>query len=145
MTTLQQLDQATLQRIDEVMTRLCLDMSTKMASPTWQRHIFWVMTIQHEMDWKALVDTFGQSQPLLGYPEDIYTHHNSWLHFVGENASHKFFMQKRANGWVKISVACDLDEVRFYQVTSTSVYTGKMGWDIDVDLNDWDWEDDSEE
>lgn len=144
MTTLQQLDQHTLQRIDEVMTRHCLDMSTKMASPTWHRHIFWVMTIMHELDWKTLVDTFGVSQPLLGYPEDIYAHHNSWLHFVGENSSHKFFMQKRANGWVRISICCDLDEVRFSQVTSTSVYTGKLGWDIDVDLNDWDWEEDEE-
>lgn len=145
MTTLQQLDQPTLQRIDEVMTRHCLEMATKMASPTWQRHIFWVMTIQHELDWEALVDTFGSSQPLLGYPDDIYMHHNGWLHFVGENSTHKFFMQKRAKGWVKISVCCELDEVRFSQVTSTSVYTGKLGWDIDIDLSDYGWDEEDSE
>ena len=141
MTTLQQLDQHTLQSIDEVMTRHCLDMSIKMASPTWQRHLFWVMTIQHELDWEALANTFGQNQSILGYPEDIYAHHNGWLHFVGENSSHKFFAQKRAKGWVLITLGCDNDDVRFRQITDPSVYTGKLGWDIDVDLNDWDEED----
>ena len=144
MTTFQQLNQTQLQWIDEAMTDLVLDMATKMASPTWKRHMFWVNTIQHFCDWQAVADTFGTEQPILGYPEDIYTHHCGWLHFVGENSSHKFFMQKRAKAWVRISVACDTDEVHVSQITSTSVYTGKMGWDIDVDLNDWGWEEDEE-
>ena len=132
MTILQQLDQHTLQGIDEAMTRLCLDMSTKMASPTWERHIYWVMTLQHFCEWEVLSNTFGQNQSILGYPENIYAHHQGWVHFVGENSSHKFFAQKRAKGWVLLSLGCDNDEVDFHQITSPSVYTGKLGWDIDI-------------
>ena len=132
MTILQQLDQHTLQGIDEAMTRLCLDMSTKMASPTWERHIYWVMTLQHFCEWEVLSNTFGQNQSILGYPENIYAHHQGWVHFVGENSSHKFFAQKRAKGWVLLSLGCDNDEVGFHQITSPSVYTGKLGWDIDI-------------
>jgi len=132
MTTLHQLDQATLQCIDEIMTRHCFDMSTKMASPTWERHIYWVITLQHFCDWETVVDVFGKNQPLLGYPEEIYNHHQGWVHFVGENSSHKFFAQKRAKGWVLLSVECDTDEVTFRQIRSLAVYTGKLGWDIDI-------------
>ena len=132
MTTLQQLDQATLQRIDEVMTRHCLDMSSKMACSTWERHIYWVMSLQHFCDWETVVDVFGKNQSILGYPEEIYKHHQGWLHFVGENSSHKFFAQKRAKAWVFFSVECDTDEVTFRQIRSLAVYTGKLGWDIDI-------------
>jgi hypothetical protein len=132
MTTLQQLDQATLQRIDEVMTRHCLEMATKMASPTWERHIYWVMTLQHFCEWEDIDNNFGRNQSILGYPENIYFHHQGWLHFVGENSSHKFFAQKRAKGWVLFSLCCDNDEVGFHQITSPSAYTGKLGWDIDI-------------
>ena len=135
MTTLQQLDQHTLQTIDEAMTDLVLSMATKMASPTWERHLYWVMTLQHFCDWKAVTAFFGSSQPILGYPKNLYFIHVGWVHFVGENSSHKFFAQKRAKGWVLLSVGCDNDEVTFRQITSPSVYTGKLGWDVDVDID----------
>lgn len=132
--TLQQLDQATLQQIDTYMTEHCLFMSDKMCSSTWERHMYWVQTVQHFLDRDTLNEVAGSEQPLLGYPEEIYNLHMDYLHFVGENSTHKFFAQKRAKAWVILSLDCDGDTVSIRQVTTPNPYTSKLGWDIDIDL-----------
>ena len=152
--TLQQLDQDTKQAIDTYMTEHCLRMSSKMASPTWERHMYWVQTVQHFCDWDTLNEVAGSEQALLGYPEEIYNLHLDYLHFVGENSTCKFFAQKRANAWVILALDCCDDTVYIHQVTTPNPYTSKLGWDIDIDLKaevertygDMEaWEEDSEE
>ena len=132
--TLRQLDQETKQAIDTYMTEHCLFMSKKMSAPTWEHHMFFVMSLQHFCDWDTLDEVAGSSQALLGYPEEIYNLHMNYLHFVGENSTHLFFAQKRANAWVILSLNCCDDTVRFRQVTTPCPYTSKLGWDIDIDL-----------
>lgn len=131
--TLQHLNQDTLQAIDTYMTEHCLRMSSKMCSPTWDRHMFWVQTVQHFCDWDTLNEVAGSEQAILGYPQEIYNLYLDYLHFVGENSTHKFFAQKRAKAWVILSLDCDGDTVSIRQVTTPKPYTSKLGWDMDID------------
>ena len=128
MTTLQQLPPQQRAVINKTMTFRCLALSQKMASPTLERHHFWVQSLLEFCDWHEVQSTFGDNIPLEGYPTEIYNEHCAYLHFVGENNCAKFFAQKRENGWCLL-VVDEEGDVLVRQIRYPDVYTGKLGWD----------------
>lgn len=128
MTTFQQLPPEKLADIDRAMTKHCLALSQKMASPTLERHEFWVQSLLFSCDWDAVQNTFGDNNPLEGYPTEIYDENCSYTHFVGENNCAKFFAQKRDKGWC-LFIVDEIGDVLFRQIRYPDVYMGKLGWD----------------
>ena len=114
--------------IDKAMKSHCLAMAKKMAAPTQERHEYWLQSVLHFADFPAITARYGREFPIEGYPHHLYDEALCYIHFVGENSSHKFFAQKRVKGWVIIAIDSD-DEVTVNPVTSTTPYTGKLGWD----------------
>lgn len=131
MTIFTELHPDILSDINDRFEELVLNMANKMCSPTWSRHIFWVMSLKDAIDFDEMNERFGSALPVEGYPEELYHHHMGLIHFVGEYTGTKVFAQKRERGWFLLGVNDDFTG-GYRQVTHPYEDTGKLGWDLKI-------------